>query len=126
MSDQVTGETIAERIEDVDEISSGHELYKDDVSLTVTFDHLSEPQAIALMAMFEEWERHGSFGVSRWMGFFVDGDGPFHPKIDIEPSTDIIESEELKEAAEINNNEFDFGAVTGQFIDYALEVDDNE
>lgn len=119
-------DTIEDRIEEVDEIRSGHELYKDDLSLTVTFDNLSEPQAIALMEMFGSWESYGNFGASRWSSLYVDGDGPFHPSIDCEPSEPVVDADELREAAEIDDNRYDFDAVIGKFIDYALEVKDNE
>lgn len=116
-----------ERVEEVDEIRSGHELYHDDVSLTVTFDHLNEPQAIALMSMFESWRTHARFGSSRWSSFLVDGDGPFHPNIDIEASDDVIQHDAFKNVAEVEDNMFNSSAVTGKFIDYALDLEeDNE
>jgi hypothetical protein len=114
---------IDQRIEEVEEIRSGHELYRDDVSLTVTFDHLDEPQAIALIAMLETWEMHGKFGSSRWVSFFVDGDGPFHPEIDIDVDDDVMQSDELKNVAEIDTNKFDFDSVTGWFIDRAVDTE---
>lgn len=121
-----TENNATDRIKDVDEIRSGHELYNDDVSLTVTFDRLNEPQAIALMAMFERWEIHGKFGASRWVSFFVDGDGSFHPDIDIDVDGDVIESDEVKEVAEVERNKFDFDSVTGWFIDHALNADTDQ
>ncbi len=117
------------RADDVEEIRSGHELYNDDVSLTVTFEHLNEPQAIALMAMLDNWEMHGRFGSSRWVEFFVDGDGPFHPSITVEASEGVLSPEsdaydELADVAEMDANRFDAGAVTGWFIDRALDEAD--
>ena len=115
---------LEERKEQVDEVRSGHELYKDEVSLTVTFDRLNEPQAIALIAMFESWERHGRWGSSRLSKFYVDGDGPFHPEISFETNEDIVLTNELKEEAEVNEDSFDFDPVVGKFIDYALEMEE--
>ncbi|WP_135535347.1 hypothetical protein [Halostella pelagica] len=114
---------IDQRIEEADEIRSGHELYRDDVSLTVTIDHLNEPQAIALMSMFETWKTQAKWGTSRWVSFFVDGDGPFHPEIDLDVDGDVIQSDELKDIAEVETNKFDFDPVTGWFINCALETD---
>lgn len=123
MTPNDTSTDVTERIEGLDEIRSGHELYKDDVSLTVTFDHLNEPQAVALISMLETWEMHGKFGSSRWVSFFVDGDGPFHPEIEIDvDDDDVIQSDELKDVAEIDTNKFDFDSVTGWFIDCALDT----
>jgi len=119
---------IDERVDAVGEISSGHELYRDEVSLTVTFDRLNEPQAIALIAMFNTWEGYGRRGASRWVEFFVDGDGPFHPAIDYDIEGDIFTPDDevfsdLADAAEsAGNNAYDFDAVTGWFISRALDA----
>lgn len=118
------------RIDRADEIRSGHELYHDDVSLTVTFDRLNEPQAIALMALFETWAFYGRIGASRMTEFYADGDGTFHPDIDIDAPERVFQPgdevfDELADAAEIADNTFDFDAVVGWFIDRALEVDDD-
>lgn len=118
-------EDIKKRIKDVEEIRSGHELYQDDVSLTVTFDHLNEPQAIALLAMFETWETHGRWGASRMVSFFVDGDGPFNPEIQVDVDDAVLQAQEFKDVAEYETNKFDPGPVTGKFIDHALEVNDD-
>ena len=37
------------------------------------------PQALALQAMFEYWNRLAGVGSSRRVAFYVDGDGNFHP-----------------------------------------------
>lgn len=37
-------------------------------------------QALALQTMFEHWNRFGSWGSSRDVAFFVDGDGNFKPR----------------------------------------------
>ena len=114
---------ICQRIDEVDEIRSGHELYNDDVSITITLDNLTEPQAIALIAMLENWETHSKWGSSRWVSFYVDGDGSFHPEIDIDVDGEVLQSRTLKEVAEHPTDNFDYDSVTGWFIDRALEVD---
>lgn len=124
MTDDDPTDAISQRIDEGDEIRSGHELYNDDVSLTITLDNLNEPQAIALIAMLENWETHSKWGSSRWVSFYVDGDGPFHPQIDIDVDGEVLQSSELKEIAELQTNKFDFDPVTGWFIDRALEVDE--
>lgn len=120
------GDTIEERQEQVDEVSSGHELYRDEVSLTVTFERLTEPQAIALSRMFEQWGKHGRFGASRWVSFYVDGDGAFHPSIDVTAFDSLVTDGAIQDAAEIEANKFDADAVTGAFIDAALELEDDD
>ena len=42
--------------------------------------NVTEPQAIALTAMFEYWNWLSAVGGSRRVAFYVDGDGDFHPK----------------------------------------------
>ncbi len=37
-------------------------------------------QGLALTAMFNHWNRMSSWGCSRDISFFVDGDGNFHPR----------------------------------------------
>jgi len=123
--------TIDARLDQVEEISSGHELYQDDVNLTVEFEHLSEPQAITLMAMFQRWESNGSIGASRWVEFFVDGDGPFHPSINFETEGSQIDETDpefkmLRDEAEIEHNRYDAGAVIGWFIDQALDAKEDQ
>ncbi len=58
------------------------------------------PQALALQAMFEHWNRLSSMGSSRYIAFFVDGDGNFHPRCKINFSDEIPElTEKLRELA---------------------------
>ena len=40
------------------------------------------PQALALKAMFDYWNQLSGRGSSRFVGFYVDGDGDFHPKVE--------------------------------------------
>ena len=58
----------------------------DKVDLNVKFANLTIPQAIALKKMFEDMERLGHVGSSRWVAFMADGDGNFHPKVVAEAS----------------------------------------
>ena len=44
---------------------------------------VTKPQGLALQAMFEHWNRLASWGSSRAISFYVDGDGDFKPKADI-------------------------------------------
>ena len=48
---------------------------------------VTEPQALALEAMFKYWNQLSSVGSSREVAFYVDGDGNFHPrcKVTVEP-----------------------------------------
>ena len=52
-------------------------------TMTIVLDNLSEPQRIAIEDMLAYWKdaRRGS---SRWMAFFVDGDGNFRPRITVD------------------------------------------
>lgn len=52
--------------------------------LTVTFDNVSESQALALKQMFEHMEYLGKLGASRWCSFFSDGDGSFRPEVAVQ------------------------------------------
>ncbi len=40
---------------------------------------VKEAQALTLQAMFEYWNRLGRVGSSRFVAFYVDGDGDFRP-----------------------------------------------
>lgn len=44
----------------------------------------TEAQALALQIMVERWNRLGGWGSSRFVAFYADGDGNFHPKATIE------------------------------------------
>jgi hypothetical protein len=58
------------------------------IKMTVTMD-VTIPQALALQAMFEYWNQLSRAGCTRHVGFFVDGDGDFHPNCDIKFSDPI-------------------------------------
>ena len=80
------------------------------------------PQALALQAMFEYWNQLSAMGGSRFAGFYVDGDGNFHPKCDITYDTPIPElTDEMREAAVVNddngNKKFDFDPIAWMLHD---------
>jgi len=52
------------------------------VKMTVKMD-VTIPQALALQAMFENWNILSSIGCSKRISFFCDGDGNFHPNCQI-------------------------------------------
>jgi hypothetical protein len=54
----------------------------DQIKMRVEME-VTKPQAIALQAMFAYWNQLSSMGGSRYVAFFVDGDGNFHPKCDV-------------------------------------------
>ena len=51
---------------------------KDKIEFTVSMK-VTIPQMLALKAMFEYWNILANIGASRFVGFYVDGDGDFHP-----------------------------------------------
>ena len=60
------------------------------IKMTVDME-VTVPQALALQAMFEHWNRLSSMGSSRYIAFFVDGDGNFHPHCQIKFSEEVPE-----------------------------------
>ncbi len=76
----------------------------DRIEMTVKLQ-VTPAQGLALQAMFEHWNTLSAVGCSRNISFFVDGDGNFHPKIDIEFSEEVEElTEELRKKAVCNND----------------------
>ncbi len=77
------------------------------------------PQALALQAMFEYWNRLAGLGGSRRVAFFVDGDGNFHPDAQfVNLSTEKLPrlTDEMREAAVVAGKQngdyvFDFDPV---------------
>ena len=71
-------------------------------------------QAIVLKKMFEFWNTCGSTGMSRTVGFMVDGDGDFDPKCIITTNKQLPE---LKEPMKINEDadpiDFDYDILNG-------------
>ena len=72
------------------------------LKMTVEME-VTESQALALQAMFEHWRVLGGQGSSRYVGFFVDGDGNFKPKCKITTDKPIRElTQEMREKAVID------------------------
>jgi len=67
------------------------------ITMTVTME-VTIPQALALQAMFKYWNFLSAIGSSRSVGFFVDGDGNFHPKCKM--SFDNLNGQYLPELTE--------------------------
>jgi hypothetical protein len=81
------------------------------VEMEVTFS-----QALALREMFEYWNQLSSWGGSRMVGFFCDGDGNFHPKCKISTSEPLPErNKEISEMAILEDDNgdrnFDYDAI---------------
>ena len=80
-------------------------------------------QALALQAMFRHWNRLASWGSSRMIGFFVDGDGNFKPKCDMSFSEPLPAlTDELEKAAIASDDghgtlNFDFDGVAWRLHD---------
>jgi hypothetical protein len=79
--------------------------------LNVTFNNVSQAQAMALIKMFKYMEYCGDIGHSAMCGFYSDGDGDFRPKIiynysellpNIDNNIGIMTNEKIEEA--IKNN----------------------
>lgn len=62
----------------------------DRIKMTVDME-VTVPQALALQAMFEHWNKLGAWGASRHISFFVDGDGNFQPNCKFKFSEEIPE-----------------------------------
>lgn len=70
------------------------------VKLTVEME-VTIPQALALQAMFNYWNDLSILGSSREVGFYVDGDGDFHPNCNISFLGDAKVPKLTKELAKI-------------------------
>lgn len=61
---------------------------------------VTQPQALALQAMLECWNSLASMGSSRYVSFYVDGDGNFKPKAMWEYSAPVHElTKEMRDAS---------------------------
>ena len=92
-------------------------MIKDRIKMTVDMD-VTVAQGLALQAMFKTWNKLASWGSSRMVAFFVDGDGNFKPHCEVSFSEAVPElTKELEEAAMVygkNNDdryEFDFDPI---------------
>lgn len=81
-----------------------------DITLTVTMK-VTTPQALTLQAFFEEWNSLGNVGSSRFVAFYADGDGDFHPDCEVSADTPLPElTDELREAARSYGEDVDVSA----------------
>lgn len=85
-----------------------------DATLTVTLDHLSKAQVVALQEFFSCWEVHGKIGASRKVAFYVDGDGAFHPEVSYDVDGIDVDDvpDEVRDEAEVRANVYDFDPVS--------------
>jgi len=66
------------------------------------------PQALALQAMFDYWNELSGMGASRFVGFYCDGDGNFHPHAHCMFNEELPElTDELRAAAVQKDDEGD-------------------
>jgi len=54
------------------------------MKIIVEIDNIDYAQKEALESLFFQMQNLGNLGGSRWVCFYADGDGNFHPKITIE------------------------------------------
>jgi hypothetical protein len=85
------------------------------IKMTVTMD-VTVPQALALQAMFDYWNQLSSIGGSRKVGYYVDGDGNFHPHVKCEFSSNVPElTSDLRKIAVVEeydgNRTYDFDPI---------------
>lgn len=88
------------------------------LTMTVSMQ-VTEPQALALQAMFRYWNTLGAMGSSRDVAFFVDGDGNFRPNCQWMFSHKIAElTPELAKLAIVEdkngNRKYDFDPIAWQ------------
>ena len=82
------------------------------IKMTVEME-VTEPQALALQAMFKYWNYLGNVGGSREVTFYVDGDGNFKPRCSISFDNDILElTKEMEQISVVKdsggNRTYDF------------------
>ena len=71
--------------------------------MSVTFD-VTEPQAIALRAFFEQWNHLSCIGGSRFVAFYADGDGDFHPYCQITMPMNVCRMNDTEEMRKLASN----------------------
>ena len=54
------------------------------MKMSIEIDNLTDAQVLAIEDMLAQWQYLGGIGGSRWVAFFADGDGNFHPKIQVD------------------------------------------
>lgn len=83
------------------------------ITMTAKFS-VTEAQAVALKEMFEKWNELSAIGSSRYVAFMVDGDGNFHPNIQMEFTKSLCSSKNKAFVCEENGTlyyDFDFIAM---------------
>ena len=76
----------------------------DRIEMTVKMQ-VTPAQGLALQAMFNHWNKMASWGCSRYIGFYVDGDGNFHPKAEVEFNAPMHQlTDEMAGTAVIEND----------------------
>lgn len=83
--------------------------------ITVEMD-VTEAQAVALSAFFKSWNSLSSAGASRFVAFYADGDGNFHPQCKIDSEWNLKKREPLEILARIEPERdierYDFDAIS--------------
>lgn len=89
--------------------------YKKRTLFTIQME-LTEPQALAMEAMLEYWNSLGSWGSSRYVGFYCDGDGDFKPRARIHSSRELPElTDEQRKIAVVRGSPDD---ITDRLYDF--------
>ena len=69
------------------------------MKISIEIDNIDKAQAIALESLLDIMVYLGNVGGSKWVCFYADGDGNFHPKITIDGKkvehTKLIDPESL-------------------------------
>jgi len=83
------------------------------MELTITIKNIKhESDAQAIANMLTAMQTLGSIGSSRYLSIFADGDGSFHPKVDMRLSDgDITEMDLLVDVKQIINMSGKFGSL---------------
>ena len=82
------------------------------MKLNIEIDNLTEAQAEAFESMLQQYVSLSSIGSSRWVTFFVDGDGNFHPKITVNGHSPVLSKHlDLKEIWVDNECRIDFDTI---------------
>jgi hypothetical protein len=88
------------------------------MKMTIEMD-VNREQAITLREMFKYWNRLAGIGSSRYVAFFVDGDGNFHPDIKMEFSEELPKLEEKYLESAIKKNPHGYKVYEGdRFYDF--------
>ena len=93
----------------------------DKLTMTVSM-RVTEAQALALQAMFEDWNYLSGIGSSRMVSFYADGDGNFHPKCSVTTSVPVrVLDDELRKLAVVQDEngarQYDFDPIAWRISD---------